>query len=39
MRDMAEITAFIIGMIIGGAGGLIVAALAIAAGKDDHQCF
>ena len=36
---MTEITAFIIGMIVGGCAGCLVAALAVAAGKDDHQCF
>ncbi len=35
---MAEITAFIIGMIIGGCAGCLVAALAMA-GKDDKQCW
>ncbi len=36
---MAEITAFLIGMIVGGCAGVLVAALAVAAGKDDHQCW
>ncbi len=35
---MSEITAFIIGMIVGGCAGCLVAAL-VAAGKDDHQCW
>lgn len=36
---MTEITAFIIGMIVGGCAGCLVAALAVAAGKDDKQCW
>ncbi len=35
---MAEITAFIIGMIIGGCAGCLVAVLAMT-GKDDKQCW
>ncbi len=38
-NNMAEITAFLIRMIVGGCAGLLVAALAVAAGKDDHQCW
>lgn len=38
-NNMAEIAAFLIGMIVGGCAGVLVAALAVAAGKDDHQCW
>ncbi len=36
---MEIITAFIVGMIVGGCAGCFVMALAKAAGKDDKQCW